>query len=86
MVPAYRLPQGFSSTYHRHLYGMDPLVICGVPEDALPANTAPGVFYPTVVGLKGAPADEGAQRAAEQPPRVLLQPAQAAKKAPARPR
>ncbi len=52
MVPAYRLPHGFSSSYHRHIYGMEPVVIGGIPEDQLPLEPAPGVFFPESIELR----------------------------------
>jgi hypothetical protein len=49
MVPSYHLPAGFSSSYQRQIYGMEP-----VPPDPNNLNlgmaaveTHAGIFYPT---------------------------------------
>lgn len=46
MIPNYQLPHGFSSSYQRQLYGMEP-----VPPDPsqglVSVETHPGIFYPT---------------------------------------
>jgi hypothetical protein len=48
-VPTYHLPAGFSSTYQRQLYGMEPANVA-VPEQGLAAiETRPGIFYPRSV-------------------------------------
>jgi hypothetical protein len=45
VVPSYHLPAGFSSSYQRQLYGMDP---GPPPQDGGIAviGTRPGIFYP----------------------------------------
>jgi hypothetical protein len=45
VVPSYHLPAGFSSSYQRQLYGMDP---APPPVDGGLAviGTRPGIFYP----------------------------------------
>jgi hypothetical protein len=47
-VPAYHLPAGFSSSYQRQVYGMDP---GPPPQDGGIAviGTRPGIFYPETV-------------------------------------
>ena len=47
-VPTYHMPSGFSSTYQRQLYGMDP---SPPPVDGGLAAiaTRPGIFYPETV-------------------------------------
>jgi len=47
MIPSYHLPAGFSSSYQRQLYGMEP-----VPQDPnrlgmAAVETHAGIFYPT---------------------------------------
>jgi hypothetical protein len=45
VVPSYHLPAGFSSSYQRQIYGMDP---APPPQDGGIAviGTRPGIFYP----------------------------------------
>ena len=45
VVPSYHLPAGFSSSYQRQVYGMDP---APAPIDGGLATiaTRPGIFYP----------------------------------------
>jgi hypothetical protein len=45
VVPSYHLPAGFSSSYERQIYGMDP---APPPVDGGLAviGTTPGIFYP----------------------------------------
>ncbi|HET6325333.1 MAG TPA: hypothetical protein VFG04_11710 [Planctomycetaceae bacterium] len=45
IVPSYHLPAGFSSSYERQIYGMDP---APPPVDGGLAaiTTSPGIFYP----------------------------------------
>jgi hypothetical protein len=45
IIPSYDMPAGFSSTYQRQLYGMDPTP---TPVDGGLASlgTQPGIFYP----------------------------------------
>jgi len=48
-IPSYHLPAGFSSTYQRQIYGMEP-----VPNDPpqlgmVAVETRRGIFYPTTV-------------------------------------
>jgi hypothetical protein len=45
VVPSYHLPAGFSSTYQRQLYGMDPPPAC-VDGGLAAIQTTPGIFYP----------------------------------------
>jgi hypothetical protein len=81
MVPQYRLPQGFSSSYHRYLYGMEPVVIGGIPEDQIPLNRAPGVFFPEKVELSEPPAEaRAAERSSTKVARVTIPPPQVQKK------
>jgi hypothetical protein len=47
MIPSYQLPAGFSSTYQRQIYGMEP-----APPDPrvlglAAVETQRGIFYPT---------------------------------------
>jgi hypothetical protein len=83
MIPPHRLPHGFSSSYHRHLYGMEPVVIGGVPQDAYEPNHSPGVFFPSRIELSAPPsasvADPAAKKAAKPAP-ISIPPVQAAKK------
>lgn len=45
VVPSYHLPAGFSSSYQRQVYGMDPAP--PPVEGGLAAiETTPGIFYP----------------------------------------
>lgn len=44
-TPDYFLPSGFSSTYHRHLYGETEFVTANGPESPIGARPATGVFY-----------------------------------------
>jgi hypothetical protein len=48
VIPSYHLPAGFSSSYQRQLYGMDPVP---PPVDGGLASiaTRPGIFYPETV-------------------------------------
>jgi len=86
MVPEYRLPQGFSSSYHRQLYGMDPVVVGGIPEDQIPLNPPPGVFVPGKILMHDPPAEvQQPERSSAKTPRVMIQPPQSgAKTAPRR--
>jgi hypothetical protein len=48
IVPSYHLPAGFSSSYQRQIYGMDPApppIEGGLATIA----TRPGIFYPQTV-------------------------------------
>lgn len=83
-VPPHRLPHGFSSSYHRQLYGMEPVVIGGIPDDQIPPNTSPGVFFPERIQLSAPPSAAAAspeQQAQAKAPPVNIPPAPAVKKA-----
>ena len=86
MVPAYRLPQGFSSSYHRQIYGMEPVVVGGVPDDQIPLYPAPGVFFPEKIPMHDPPAEvQQPERSSAKAPRVMIPPPQTgAKTAPRR--
>jgi hypothetical protein len=60
MIPSYHLPAGFSSSYHRQIYGMDPappdphtLGLAGI-------ETHGGIFYPTTAFRESGSASEHA--------------------------
>jgi hypothetical protein len=83
MVPPHRLPHGFSSSYHRQLYGMEPVVIGGVPDDSIPPNTSPGVFFPARVQLNAPPSastPDPQARASSKPLPISIPPAPPPKK------
>ncbi|MGE3315854.1 MAG: hypothetical protein AB7O26_12140 [Planctomycetaceae bacterium] len=83
MVPPHRLPHGFSSSYHRNLYGMEPVVVGGVPNDAIPLNHSPGVFFPSRVHIDAPPSASVAapnERTAAKTAPIYIPPPQAAKK------
>ena len=44
VTPLYRIPPGFSSTYHRHLYGDERVLGEGGQSEIIP-----GVFFPSNV-------------------------------------
>jgi hypothetical protein len=49
MVPPYHLPAGFSSSYQRQLYGMEPVGCSACDQGIASIETRPGVFFPTSV-------------------------------------
>lgn len=89
MVPVHRLPHGFSSSYHRHLYGMEPVVIGGIPHDGIEPNTSPGVFFPARVQLSAPPSastPDPSARADRKPVPFTISPPEQDKKAAAKAR
>jgi hypothetical protein len=73
VVPSYHLPAGFSSSYQRQVYGMDP---APPPVDGGLAAiaTRPGIFYPaTAFNDSPGTNDEGAiaSRGAPRGPMIL---------------
>jgi hypothetical protein len=49
MVPSYHLPAGFSSSYQRQLYGMEPVPPDPYAQGLTSVETHAGIFYPTTV-------------------------------------
>jgi hypothetical protein len=47
MVPSYHLPAGFSSSYQRQLYGMEPVPPDPSAQGLTALETHAGIFYPT---------------------------------------
>ena len=47
MIPSYQLPGGYSSSYQRQIYGMDPVPIDSRTLGLAAVETKPGIFYPT---------------------------------------
>ncbi len=72
VVPSYDLPAGFSSSYQRQLYGMDP---APPPVDGGLATiaTRPGIFYPmTAFGDLPKTYDDNATVASRAPGPMIL--------------
>jgi hypothetical protein len=65
MIPSYHLPAGFSSSYHRQIYGMDPVPSDVHPQGLTAIETRGGIFYPTSAFRETA---AGSQRAESQKP------------------
>jgi hypothetical protein len=49
MIPSYHLPAGFSSSYQRQLYGMEPVPPDPYAHCLTSIETHAGIFYPTTV-------------------------------------
>jgi hypothetical protein len=49
MIPSYHLPGGFSSSYQRQLYGMEPVPPDPNAQGLTAIETHAGIFYPTTV-------------------------------------
>ena len=47
MIPSYQLPAGYSSTYQRQIYGMEPVPIDSRTLGLAAVETKAGIFYPT---------------------------------------
>jgi hypothetical protein len=47
MIPSYHLPAGFSSSYHRQIYGMEPVPADPQAPGLAAIETRGGIFYPT---------------------------------------
>jgi hypothetical protein len=47
MVPSYHLPGGFSSSYQRQLYGLEPVPPDPYSQGLTSIETHAGIFYPT---------------------------------------
>ena len=47
MIPSYHLPGGFSSSYQRQLYGMEPVPPDPSTQGLASIETHAGIFYPT---------------------------------------
>jgi len=47
MVPSYHLPAGFSSSYHRQIYGMELVPVDTHTQGLAAIETRRGIFYPT---------------------------------------
>lgn len=47
MIPNYQLPHGFSSSYQRQLYGMEPVPPDPYSQGLTAIETHAGIFYPT---------------------------------------
>jgi hypothetical protein len=47
MIPSYQLPAGYSSSYQRQVYGMDPVPIDSRILGLAAVETKAGIFYPT---------------------------------------
>jgi hypothetical protein len=45
MIPAYHLPAGYSSTYQRQIYGMEPVVTDVPTPTGLPTEARRRIFY-----------------------------------------
>lgn len=68
---------------------MEPVIVGGVPNDAIPLNHSPGVFFPSRVHIDAPPSAAVAapsDRAAEKPAPIYIPPAQTAKKSAAKSR
>ena len=48
-TPLYRIPPGFSSTYHRHLYGNEKLCCDSEQSETFPMEKGSGAFFPNQV-------------------------------------
>ena len=49
VTPLYRIPPGFSSTYHRHLYGEERIWGEGEQAETIPLEKGSGTFFPSSV-------------------------------------
>jgi hypothetical protein len=47
MIPSYQLPAGFSSSYQRQIYGMEPVPADSHELGLAAVETHGGIFYPT---------------------------------------
>ena len=47
VTPLYRIPPGFSSTYHRHLYGEERVWGEGEQAETIPMEKGSGTFFPS---------------------------------------
>lgn len=71
MIPSYLMPGGYSSTYQRQLYGLEP-----VPNDApylglAAVESRRGIFYPTSVFAETHMASESANDKKKTEPLLL---------------
>src|SRR3984957_1179025 len=48
IIPSYQLPAGYSSSYQRQVYGMDPVPIDSRTLGLAAVETKAGIFYPTL--------------------------------------
>jgi hypothetical protein len=48
IIPSYDLPAGFSSSYQRQLYGMEPVPPDPNAQGLTGIETHAGIFYPTI--------------------------------------
>jgi len=83
MIPSYHLPGGFSSTYQRQIYGIEP-VANDAPYLGLAAvESRRGIFYPTSVFAETHMASQSANDKKKSEPLLLgtdpLNPEQTAK-------
>ncbi len=51
-TPLYRFPSGFSSTYHRHLYGDDRVWGGGEQAETIPMKNGSGAFFPSSIDFE----------------------------------
>jgi hypothetical protein len=75
MIPSYQLPGGYSSSYQRQIYGMDPVPIDSRTLGLAAVETKPGIFYPTPsFGESSPPTQLARSNAKEVTPMSLEQP------------
>ena len=75
MIPSYQLPGGFSSTYQRQIYGMEPVPIDSRTLGLAAVETKAGIFYPTPNFRESSPPTQLARaNAKEVTPMALEQP------------
>ena len=53
VTPLYRIPSGFSSSYHRHLYGDERIIGEGEQVETIPMYKGSGAFFPSDVNVDG---------------------------------
>jgi hypothetical protein len=59
MIPSYHLPGGFSSSYQRQLYGMEPVPPDPYSQSLTSIETHAGIFYPMTTSREAAfPAEQ----------------------------
>ena len=84
MIPSYQLPGGYSSSYQRQIYGMDPVPIDSRTLGLAAVETKAGIFYPTLNFREASPPTQLAKaNGKEVTPMALEQPP--AKSSPALP-
>jgi hypothetical protein len=68
MIPSYQLPAGFSSSYQRQIYGMEPVPADSHALGMAAVETHGGIFYPTTAFRDSpSPSEQAENRKAIEP-------------------